>query len=64
MADLTDFYPGAAQASPNGAGRPAAPGAAKGGSPAGSSAGVPFHQHPALTVIALVALSLVLLHHA
>lgn len=61
MADLTDFYPGATQASVNGAGKAANPAQA---SSIGGSAGAPVHHQPALVVLALVAVSLILLHHA
>lgn len=66
MADLTDFYPSPVQPSVNGAGAPAAPATGYGrlGAKVSASGGAPLHHSPALTVVALVVVSLVLLHHA
>lgn len=58
MADLQDFYPAPTQASPNGAGAPASPGAVR------TSAGASIGGAPAAWVLAIAAVSLFLLHKA
>lgn len=60
--DLSAYYPVAAQASPNGAGRPAAPGAVSSAPAARGAAAI--GGSPAVTVLVLVAVSLFLLHRA
>lgn len=60
MADLSEFYPAPAQASPNGSGRPAAPGAI---TPARAGA-VAMSGAPAVWVLVIAAASLLLLHKA
>jgi len=61
MADLSEFYPAPAQASPNGSGRPAAPGAVASPARAGGAA---MAGAPAVWVLAIAAVSLILLHKA
>lgn len=60
--DLSAYYPVAVQASPNGAGRPAAPGAITSAPAARGAAAI--GGSPAVTVLAFVAVSLFLLHRA
>lgn len=60
MADLNEFYPATAQASPNGAGRPAAPAAAA----TARGGGAAMVGAPAVWVLVLAALSFALLHKA
>jgi hypothetical protein len=68
MADLTEFYPDKVQPSPNGAGKPAAPGAAGVvgrralGASVSASAGLEGGGSAVFGALVLVGLSLLLLH--